>query len=103
MQGPPTLTPWNGVSRPATPGEPGGAGDGDFDREDAERNAATTVRVARELLQQGKTDLALARLESVLRQYPDTEAAKEAARLFEVLKKGPGGQPIPLTPFTGKN
>jgi thioredoxin-like negative regulator of GroEL len=56
----------------------------DSDRE--ERLAETKLKFARILLDDGKTERARERLQDIVRQYPNTDAAKEAKEALEKLK-----------------
>lgn len=66
------------------------AGEGDESKTaDAarEKQAAGKLRLAKNLKSAGKLDVARQRLEQIVKDYPGTEAAKEAAELLEELDK----------------
>jgi hypothetical protein len=48
----------------------------------AEKAARSCLDLTRELIKMGKTDLVSTRLERLIKEYPDTEAAKEAKKLL---------------------
>jgi hypothetical protein len=52
----------------------------------AEDSAAQSLRYAKTLLKDGKTDIGKYRLERIVKDYPDTKAAKEAVKLLEELR-----------------
>jgi hypothetical protein len=52
-----------------------------------EEAASSKLSLAKSLAKDGKTDRARERLEDIIKMYPDTQAAKEAADLLKKLKK----------------
>lgn len=70
-------------SKPATKDKEKPAEDGDK----AEQIAASKLKLARQLADDGKTDKAKQRYEDIVKQYPDTKAAAEARQLLKKLEK----------------
>ncbi len=57
------------------------------DPDEAEHTAARRLKLARPLIDDGKVDRAVERLEEIIKQFPKTHAAAEAKQLVEKLSK----------------
>jgi hypothetical protein len=62
-------------------------------RQKAERQAGLNLDYVKKLLKRDETGKARKRLQEVVKEYPGTEAAKEAAKMLEELKKAPPVEP----------
>jgi len=61
--------------------------DGRGEQEKREKLAASKVRLAKQLADQGKADVAVRWLNDCIRLYPGTEAAGEAKQLLKKMKQ----------------